>query len=99
MEEIDNKAIEPWLRQRIAANLRRERLAKGLSQEQLSVNCGLHRTYVSQIERAANNLTIDNLQRIAEALGVDPQDLVAHPDTKRTDSQPGTPAATQKRAR
>ncbi|MEX3999796.1 helix-turn-helix domain-containing protein [Paraburkholderia sp. EG285A] len=80
MEEIDNNDVEPWLRQRIAANLRRERLAKRLSQEKLSVNCGLHRTYISQVERAANNLTIDNLQRIAEALGIDPQELLALPD-------------------
>jgi transcriptional regulator with XRE-family HTH domain len=80
MEEIDNNDVEPWLRQRIAANLRRERLSKQLSQEKLSVNCGLHRTYISQVERAANNLTIDNLQRIAEALGIDPQELLALPD-------------------
>ncbi|MGF6787360.1 helix-turn-helix domain-containing protein [Paraburkholderia sp. 35.1] len=99
MEKIDNKDVEPWLRQRIAANVRRKRLAKGLSQEQLSVNCGMHRTYISQIERAANNLTIDNLQRIAEALGIDPQELLSNPVPDKGEPEPHTLQARQKRGR
>jgi transcriptional regulator with XRE-family HTH domain len=79
MEEIDKKAVEPWLRQRLASNVRRLRLDKKLSQERLSEDCGFHRTYISQVERSVTNITLDNLQRIAEALGEDPPALLAVP--------------------
>ncbi|WP_371826732.1 helix-turn-helix domain-containing protein [Caballeronia sp. SBC1] len=47
-----------------------------MSQELLSVECGFHRTYVSQVERATTNITLDNLQRLAQGLGVDPSELL-----------------------
>ncbi|AXV82858.1 helix-turn-helix domain-containing protein [Ralstonia solanacearum] len=37
---------------------------------------GLHRTYISQVERAVTNITLDNLQRIATVLDVEPADLL-----------------------
>ncbi|QXE07137.1 helix-turn-helix domain-containing protein [Paraburkholderia sprentiae WSM5005] len=76
MSEIDNKVTDPWLRRRLAEHVRRLRLEKKLSQERLSEVCGFHRTYVSQVERAVTNITIDNLQRIAEALGEEPATLL-----------------------
>lgn len=76
MTETDSKDIDPYLRRRLAENVRRLRLAKRTSQELLSVDCGFHRTYVSQIERAVTNVTIDNLQRLALGLGVDPSELL-----------------------
>lgn len=76
MEEIDKKVVEPWLRQRLASNVRRLRLDRKLSQERLSEDCGFHRTYISQVERSVTNITLDNLQRIAEALGEDPLALL-----------------------
>ncbi|MFM0527368.1 helix-turn-helix transcriptional regulator [Paraburkholderia strydomiana] len=76
MDEIDKDKVDPWLRRIVAGNVRRLREAKGLSQEKLSVECGFHRTYVSQVERAVTNITIDNLQKLAEGLGAEPQTLL-----------------------
>ena len=63
-------------RARLARNLRRVRIARGLSQEELAENAGFHRTFVSQIERERNNVSIDNIERLAAALGVDLVDLL-----------------------
>lgn len=59
-----------------AANLRRLRIATGFSQEALAERAGLHRTYVSSIERGERNLSLENIFRLAEALAVDPRDLL-----------------------
>ncbi|MFM0179085.1 MULTISPECIES: helix-turn-helix domain-containing protein [Paraburkholderia] len=77
MDEIDKKAVDPWLRRRLAEHVRQLRLERKVSQERLSEACGFHRTYISQVERAVTNITLDNLQKIAEALEVDPSKLLA----------------------
>lgn len=53
-----------------AANMRRIRGERGLSQEQLADLAGLHRTYIGSIERAERNVSIDNMARVARALKV-----------------------------
>jgi len=60
----------------IAENVRRLRLAAGLSQEALADVCGYHRTYVGGIERGERNITIATLEALAGALGVAPQSLL-----------------------
>ena len=55
--------------------VRQKRNALGISQEELSLSCGLHRTYISDIERGTRNVSIDNIGKIAEALGNEPKDL------------------------
>jgi transcriptional regulator with XRE-family HTH domain len=62
--------------QLLAQNLRRLRLSAGLSQEALASLAGIHRTYLSSVERGERNLTISNVFRIAAALGVDPRELL-----------------------
>lgn len=52
-------------------NLRHFRLEQGLSQEKFSELCGLHRTYISDIECCQRNISLVNAQRIADALGID----------------------------
>jgi transcriptional regulator with XRE-family HTH domain len=52
-----------------ADNIKRIRLAKGISQEALADLAGLHRTYVGAVERGERNITLLNANRIAEALG------------------------------
>jgi len=53
-----------------AQNLRKARLAKKLSQEELAELASLHRTYVGSVERAERNVSIDNMERLAAAVGV-----------------------------
>ena len=64
-------------------NLKKIRLAKGFSQESLAEECGLHRTYVSSVERGERNITVDNMARLAHALGVDIRELLS-PDEKQS---------------
>jgi transcriptional regulator with XRE-family HTH domain len=58
-------------RVRLARHLRAERAARGLSQEQLADLAGVHRTYVGSVERAERNISIDNIEQLAAALGLD----------------------------
>lgn len=53
-----------------AKNVRKYRLQQNLSQEKLAEKTGLHRTYISALEREQRNISLDNVQRIAEALSV-----------------------------
>ena len=55
-----------------ATNVRKYRTEKGLSQEALADLAGLHRTYISAIERERRNISIDNIENIAAALDVEP---------------------------
>lgn len=52
------------------------RLALGLSQEKLALDCGLDRTYISSVERGKRNVSLINIHRLAEALGISPTDLL-----------------------
>ena len=50
--------------------MRKARQAKRLSQEDLAELANLHRTYVGSVERAERNVSIDNMERLAAAIGV-----------------------------
>lgn len=63
-------------RETLAANVVALRHEKGWSQEVLAFECGLHRTFVAHVERRARNIAIDNIERIAAALGVEPHVLL-----------------------
>lgn len=52
-------------------NLKRYRKELNLSQEEFAERCGLHRTYISSIERFQRNISIENIQRIADGLHID----------------------------
>lgn len=58
------------LRRVLAQNLRKLRAKKGLSQEQLADIAGLHRTFVGSVERCERNISLDNVEKLATALGV-----------------------------
>lgn len=66
-------------RQRLSGNLKRLRGLQGLSQEALADLAGLHRTYVSQVERCIVNVSLDNVVLLATAVGVEPFDLLQEP--------------------
>ena len=53
------------------SNLRKYRLARGLSQEEFASKCGLHRTYISAIECYRRSIALENVQRIADALEIE----------------------------
>lgn len=50
--------------------VREERTKLGLSQEELAFRAGVHRTYIGMIERAEKNITLENIEKIAKALGI-----------------------------
>lgn len=52
-------------------NLRKYRNNLGVSQEKFAEMCGLHRTYISDIERFQRSIALDNVQKIADALGIE----------------------------
>ena len=64
------------VRRRVGLNVRRFREEQGLSQEAFADHCGLHRTYISGIERGVRNPTVVILDKIAKALRVSPGALL-----------------------
>ena len=67
---------EKTLRYVLACNLKMHRTDMSLSQEEFADLCGLHRTYISDIERGSRNVSIDNIERIANALKIAPYELL-----------------------
>lgn len=67
------------IRQKLGSNVRRAREAKGWSQEYFAFEAGIHRTYVSDIERGARNPTITIVEKLAVALGTTASELLAEP--------------------
>ena len=65
-----------------AENVKRQRLSKNISQESLAELCDLHRTYISDIERGTRNISIANVEKIADALGVEAYVLFIKEDIK-----------------
>lgn len=57
-------------------NVRELRKTKGISQEELAYKANLHRTYIGMIERAEKNITLLNIEKIANALEVSINDLI-----------------------
>jgi len=58
------------IKTKFGAKVRKLRLARGLSQEAFADICGLHRTYIGAIERGERNVSLENIEKIAKALGV-----------------------------
>ncbi|KIC45482.1 XRE family transcriptional regulator [Tateyamaria sp. ANG-S1] len=59
------------LRDVLARNLRVFRAEHGWSQERLAHEAGLNRTYLSAVERSEQNISVDNIARLADAMGVE----------------------------
>jgi transcriptional regulator with XRE-family HTH domain len=64
------------LRERLGHNVRQFRRERGLSQEDLALEAGLDRTYVSDVERGVRNPTLAIVEKLAIALRVKPADLL-----------------------
>jgi transcriptional regulator with XRE-family HTH domain len=68
-----------------SGNLKRLREDKGLSQEAFAELCGMHRTYISAVERQRRSISLENVQRIADALDVATYTLFIDGSNKRND--------------
>ncbi len=62
-------------RKQFGKRLRIIRKKAGLSQEELGFKAGLHRTYIGSIERAEQNISVDNIHKLAKALKVSADEL------------------------
>jgi transcriptional regulator with XRE-family HTH domain len=69
--------------QTFGARVRDRRKELGKSQEQLADDIGLHWTFVGQVERGQRNLSLVNILKIAEGLGIDPGELVRGLDSRQ----------------
>ena len=78
---MNSKSKSSSTRKLFALNLRTVREGLGLSQEALADFAGLHRTYIGSVERGERNISIDNIERLALALGVPPASLLEKPKT------------------
>ncbi|MDA1062210.1 MAG: helix-turn-helix transcriptional regulator [Chloroflexi bacterium] len=70
-------------RQAFGQRVRALRLDRGWSQEDLAEAAAVHRTYVSSLERGQRNVAIDNIWRLADALGVHPGELLVDAPRRR----------------
>jgi transcriptional regulator with XRE-family HTH domain len=60
----------------LGRRVRAYRVERGLSQEKLAEKAHVHRTYVGSLERGERNVALINIVRLADALGIDPCELV-----------------------
>lgn len=63
-------------------NLKKYRTEQGLTQEKFAEMCGLHRTYISDIECFTRNVSLENVQKIADALGIESYKLLIESEEK-----------------
>jgi transcriptional regulator with XRE-family HTH domain len=68
--------MENHQRKILGANIRHLRKVKGLSQEQLADDAGIHRTYIGAVERGERNVSLDNIVAIARGLKVRASELL-----------------------
>jgi transcriptional regulator with XRE-family HTH domain len=64
------------IQKRLGLNIRRRREAEGWSQEDYAERAGIHRTYVSDIERGRRNPTVTVVEKLAQPFGIPAGDLL-----------------------
>jgi transcriptional regulator with XRE-family HTH domain len=69
---------------RFGTAVRARRLAIGISQEELASRAGLHRTYVGDVERGVRNISLNNIRRLAAALGCRASELLRDAEADET---------------
>ncbi|WP_371422387.1 helix-turn-helix domain-containing protein [Tardiphaga sp.] len=70
------------LRQILAANIRHYRTERGISQQDFAYDIEMDRSYFGGIERGERNVSIDNIERIAHGLEINPNILLIEPKEK-----------------
>ncbi len=86
------------IRRRFGTNLRQSRLAAGLSQEAVAERMGVDRAHVSSRERGQQNVTLMTLSLVAQALKIDPAELMA-PISKAAEPNTGRRVMPRRRRR
>jgi transcriptional regulator with XRE-family HTH domain len=66
-----------YVKSRFGLAIKQRRQELGISQEVLAERAGLHRTYIGDIERGARNLSLENIEKLANALQISISDLFA----------------------
>lgn len=79
MDDAGTSPLDADLRQTLGENLRRLRAQRDWSQEDLAFECQLHRTFVAHVERGKRNISLDNIGKLAHALGVPAYRLLVPP--------------------
>lgn len=79
MDDCSTSSAAHYTKQTFGLRLRELRRARGLSQEALAERASLDRTYVSSCERGHRNISLENIYRLAAALGVEPSELLKQP--------------------
>lgn len=74
-EQINSNNDNRSLNVLFGLKLRQIRMDKHMSHEEFAWTIGVHRTYLGQIERAEKNITLKNIEKICNALGINPKDL------------------------
>lgn len=69
---------EPDIKYRFGVAIRKRRQELNISQEELADRAGLHRTYISDIERGVRNVSLENIEKIVGALRISVSDLFAN---------------------
>ena len=62
--------MQPNILIRFGQTVRNIRLKQNISQEELAERCGLHRTYISDVELGKRNVSLENIDRIAKSLNI-----------------------------
>jgi len=58
------------IKEEVGKRIKTLRLTKGMSQEDFAFKCGLDRTYITSLERGKRNISLINLEKITNALGI-----------------------------
>ncbi|MCU6216513.1 helix-turn-helix domain-containing protein [Enterobacter bugandensis] len=64
-----------YIKKTFGDRMKKRRIERGLSQEELALTAGLDRTYISSVERGKRNISLVNIYKISTALNIDVKDL------------------------
>lgn len=74
------KGARPDIRERFGFAVKDRREALGLTQEEFAERAGIHRMYLSDVERSTRNLSLVKIERVATALSMKLSELILHVD-------------------